>query len=47
MAMLSDDGHWDPEALKVIQRSLRELGILDFTPDISKLYNPDFAPVKL
>jgi ABC-type nitrate/sulfonate/bicarbonate transport system substrate-binding protein len=47
MEMLSDDGHWDPEALKTIQRSLPQLGILPTEPDMSKLYDPRFVPVKL
>jgi ABC-type nitrate/sulfonate/bicarbonate transport system substrate-binding protein len=45
--MLSMDGQFDPEALDVIRHSLKDLQILDFLPETSKLYNGAFVPVRL
>ncbi|HXJ02280.1 MAG TPA: ABC transporter substrate-binding protein [Micropepsaceae bacterium] len=45
--MLSFDGQFDPQALDVIRHSLKDLQILDFLPETSKLYNGSFVPVKL
>ena len=46
-SMLSFDGQFDPQALDVIRHSLKDLQILDFLPETSKLYNGAFVPVKL
>jgi NitT/TauT family transport system substrate-binding protein len=45
--MMSFDGRFDPEALETIRHSLKDLQILDFLPETSKLYNASFVPVKL
>jgi len=45
--MMSYDGQFDPQALNVIQHSLKDLQILDFQPDIAKLYNGKFVPVRI
>ena len=45
--MMSFDGRFDPEALEMIRHSLKDLQILDFLPETSKLYNGSFVPVKL
>jgi ABC-type nitrate/sulfonate/bicarbonate transport system substrate-binding protein len=42
----STDGAWDPAAIDVIRKSLKELGILDTVPDAKTLYNDKFVPVK-
>jgi NitT/TauT family transport system substrate-binding protein len=47
MAMMSDDGAFDPKTLEVVAKSLKELGILPEVPPISKLYDGQFVPVKL
>jgi ABC-type nitrate/sulfonate/bicarbonate transport system substrate-binding protein len=43
----SADGAWDPEAIDVIRKSLKELRILDTVPDARTIYNDQFVPVKL
>jgi len=43
----STDGAWDPVAIDVIRKSLKELGILDTVPDAKSIYNDKFVPVKL
>ncbi|MPZ37006.1 MAG: transporter substrate-binding domain-containing protein [Rhizobiales bacterium] len=43
----SPDGSWDPKAIEVIRKSLKQLGILDSVPDARTLYNDQFVPVKL
>jgi ABC-type nitrate/sulfonate/bicarbonate transport system substrate-binding protein len=45
--MMSFDGRFDPEALETIRHSLKDLQILDFLPETSKLYNGSFVPVRL
>jgi len=47
IGMMSFDGQFDPQALEVIRHSLKDLQILDFVPETSKLYAPGFTPVKL
>jgi NitT/TauT family transport system substrate-binding protein len=42
----SRDGAWDPVAIEVIRKSLKDLGILDSLPDARTLYNDKFVPVK-
>jgi ABC-type nitrate/sulfonate/bicarbonate transport system substrate-binding protein len=46
MASLSTDGSWDGEAIDVIRRSLKDLGILATVPDAKALYTDQFVPVK-
>jgi NitT/TauT family transport system substrate-binding protein len=43
----SGDGAWDPVAIEVIRKSLKDLGILDSLPDARTIYNDKFVPVKL
>ena len=40
------DGAWDPVAIEVIRKSLKDLGILDSLPDARTIYNDQFVPVK-
>lgn len=47
IGMMSFDGQFDPLALEVIRHSLKDLQILDFVPETSKLYAAGFTPVKL
>jgi NitT/TauT family transport system substrate-binding protein len=42
----STDGSWDPASIEVIRNSLKDLGILDFTPEAKVIYNDKFVPVK-
>ena len=42
----STDGAWDPVAIDVIRKSLKELGILDTIPDAKTICNDKFVPVK-
>jgi ABC-type nitrate/sulfonate/bicarbonate transport system substrate-binding protein len=44
MPMFSDDGHFDPEALAVLQRSFVETNTLPREPDMSKLVTETFLP---
>ena len=43
----SRDGAWDPVAIDVIRKSLKDLGILDSLPEARTIYNDQFVPVKL
>ena len=45
--VMSDDGSFDGQALEVIRRSLKELGIMDRMPAAQELYTGQFIPVKL
>ena len=47
MGMISFDGAFSPKALEVLRLSFKDLGVLDYAPEIKDIYNPDFAPVKL
>ena len=47
LQMLSMDGAFDPQAIEIIRKSLKDLDILDRVPDASELTQPGFAPVKL
>jgi ABC-type nitrate/sulfonate/bicarbonate transport system substrate-binding protein len=47
MQMISTDGAFNPKAIEIIRRSLKDLDILDRVPEASELYLPGFAPVKL
>jgi ABC-type nitrate/sulfonate/bicarbonate transport system substrate-binding protein len=44
MPTFSDDGKFDPEALKVLARSYVEMGLLPTEPDMSKLITEQFLP---
>jgi ABC-type nitrate/sulfonate/bicarbonate transport system substrate-binding protein len=44
MPMFSDDGRFNPEALKVLSRSFVEMKVLPAEPDMSKLYTTEFLP---
>jgi NitT/TauT family transport system substrate-binding protein len=44
MPMFTDDGHFDPKSLAVLQRSFVEMKILPSEPDMSKLYTEAFLP---
>jgi ABC-type nitrate/sulfonate/bicarbonate transport system substrate-binding protein len=46
MAMMSNDGAFDPAAIETIRKSLPQLGILDTVPDAKVLYTSQFVPVK-
>jgi ABC-type nitrate/sulfonate/bicarbonate transport system substrate-binding protein len=46
MAMLSDDGRFNPKAIETIRRSLVELKILPTEPDPKVMYTDRFVPVK-
>jgi NitT/TauT family transport system substrate-binding protein len=45
-SMLSDDGTFDPEAMKVLKASFLEMGILDQEPPDDKILTTKFLPVK-
>jgi NitT/TauT family transport system substrate-binding protein len=42
----SSDVAWDPAAIDVIRKSLKDLGILQTVPDAKTIYNDKFVPVK-
>jgi ABC-type nitrate/sulfonate/bicarbonate transport system substrate-binding protein len=44
MPMFTNDGHFDPAALKVLSRSFVEMKTLADEPDMSKLYTEAFLP---
>jgi NitT/TauT family transport system substrate-binding protein len=44
MPMFTDNGHFDPKALAVLQRSFVEMKLLPSEPDMSKLYTEAFLP---
>jgi len=46
MAMMLDNGTFEPEAIEIISRSLVELGILDKAPPREAMINESFVPVK-
>lgn len=46
MAMMSDDGRFNPKAIETIRRSLVELKIMDKEPDPKLMYTDKFVPVK-
>lgn len=45
MAMLSEDGAFDPQAIELIRNSFAELEILDFVPEAADIYTEQFVPV--
>ncbi len=46
LSMLSDDGRFDPEAIKVLKESYVDMGILPSQPPDDKLFTTRFLPVK-
>ncbi|HEY1502884.1 MAG TPA: ABC transporter substrate-binding protein [Stellaceae bacterium] len=46
VGMLIDDGHFDPEAIRVIKASWVELGMLDKEPSDDQFMTTKFVPVK-
>lgn len=47
MTMMSPNGVFDPPAVETVRRSLKELGLVETTPDASALYTPKFVPVRV
>jgi len=47
MGMMSDDGVFDPAAVKLVAKSLVDLGILKSVPSPKQMYTDQFVPVKL
>ncbi|HLI20028.1 MAG TPA: ABC transporter substrate-binding protein [Stellaceae bacterium] len=45
-SMLSDDGAFDPEAMKVLKESFIDMGILDKVPSDDEILTTKFLPVK-
>jgi ABC-type nitrate/sulfonate/bicarbonate transport system substrate-binding protein len=45
IAMLSDDGRFDPKGLAVLSHSFVEMNMLPTEPDMTKLYTEKFLPV--
>ena len=46
LPMMSRDGHFDPEALKIVATATVELQLLDKEPDMTALYTEAFLPAK-
>jgi len=46
VGMLIDDGHFDPQAIKLIKQSWVELGMLDKEPSDDQFMTTQFVPVK-
>jgi len=46
IAMLEDDGRFDPQAVDVLKRSFVEMGTLDHAPSDAQLFTTQFLPVK-
>jgi NitT/TauT family transport system substrate-binding protein len=46
VGMLIDDGHFDPQAIKLIKESWVELGMLDKVPSDDRFMTTKFVPVK-
>jgi len=46
LPMMSRDGRFDPEALKIVRQSFVELQLLDHEPDMAPLYTEAFLPGK-
>lgn len=46
MPMMFSDGHFPPDALKTIQDSVVEMGLLPSKPDMSKLYTEAYLPAR-
>jgi hypothetical protein len=46
VAILIDDGHFDPKAIEIIKDSFIDMGILDKKPTNDQLFTARFVPVK-
>lgn len=46
MPMMFTDGHFPPDAVKTIQDSVVEMGLLPSKPDMSKLYTEAYLPAR-
>ena len=46
MANMSTDGSFDPQSVAAVAASLKDLGIMDATPDPKTLYTTKFVPVQ-
>lgn len=46
VAILSDDGHFDPKAVAILKDSFIDMGILDQKPSDDQLFTTRFVPVK-
>jgi hypothetical protein len=46
VGMLIDDGHFDPQAIKLIKESWVELGMLPKVPDDDQFMTTKFVPVR-
>jgi len=44
LPMYSNDGKFDAESLANLKRSFADLKLLDFEPDMTKLYTEKFLP---
>jgi ABC-type nitrate/sulfonate/bicarbonate transport system substrate-binding protein len=44
ISMYSNDGKFDAESLATLKRSFADLKLLDFEPDMTKLYTEEFLP---
>jgi hypothetical protein len=47
MGMMSDNGVFDPAAVKLVAKSLVDLHILKTVPTPKQMYTDQFVPVKL
>ncbi len=45
-SMASKDGAFDPAAIEVVRRALKETGVMEDVPPADKLYSTQFVPVK-
>jgi ABC-type nitrate/sulfonate/bicarbonate transport system substrate-binding protein len=45
LRMASDDGAFNPAAVEVVRRSMKEMGILETVPPAAALYSTRFVPV--
>lgn len=45
--LLSTDGRMDLDAMKIMQDTLLELGVLKTRLPLTDMYTPEFTPVKL
>jgi ABC-type nitrate/sulfonate/bicarbonate transport system substrate-binding protein len=45
-SMASKDGAFDPAAIEVVRRALKETGVMQDVPPAEKLYSTQFVPVK-
>ncbi|HXR86873.1 MAG TPA: ABC transporter substrate-binding protein [Stellaceae bacterium] len=45
-SMASKDGAFDPAAIEVVRRALKETGVMEDVPPAEKLYSSEFVPVR-